>query len=100
MREGFGVSAARTPSRLKLVRRVVKLTLGVAFGVAIADFLVSVVRVGAWQAGLVVALAMALAVFLGREETGVKEATISAMIILITFPHTTPDSRWNASWRP
>jgi uncharacterized membrane protein YgaE (UPF0421/DUF939 family) len=67
------------------VRRVVKLTLGVAFGVAIADFLVSVVRVGAWQAGLVVALAMALAVFLGREETGVKEAAISAMIILITF---------------
>ena len=28
---------------------------------------------------------MALAVFLGREETGVKEAPISAMIILITF---------------
>ena len=26
-----------------------------------------------------------LAVFLGREETGVKEAAISAMIILITF---------------
>src|SRR5215212_5916817 len=66
-------------------RRAVELTLGVAFGVAIADFLVSVVRVGAWQAGLVVALAMAMAVFLGREETGVKEAAISAMIILITF---------------
>jgi hypothetical protein len=66
-------------------RRVVELTLGVAFGVAIADFLVSVVRVGAWQAGFVVALAMALAVFLGREETGVKKAAISAMIILITF---------------
>ncbi len=66
-------------------RRAVELTLGVAFGVAIADFLVSVVGVGAFQAGLVVALAMALAVFLGREETGVKEAAISAMIILITF---------------
>jgi uncharacterized membrane protein YgaE (UPF0421/DUF939 family) len=57
----------------------------VAFGVAIADLLVSAVGVGAWQAGLVVILAMALAVFLGREETGVKEAAISAMIILITF---------------
>ena len=66
-------------------RRAVELTLGVAFGVAIADFLVSVVGVGAFQAGLVVALAMAVAVFLGREETGVKEAAISAMIILITF---------------
>ena len=66
-------------------RRAIELTFGVAFGVAIADFLVSVVGVGALQAGLVVALAMAVAVFLGREETGVKEAAISAMIILITF---------------
>jgi uncharacterized membrane protein YgaE (UPF0421/DUF939 family) len=66
-------------------RRAIELTLGVAVGVAIADFLVSVVGVGALQAGLVVILAMTLAVFLGREETGVKEAAISAMIILITF---------------
>jgi uncharacterized membrane protein YgaE (UPF0421/DUF939 family) len=66
-------------------RRAIELTLGVAVGVAIADLLVSAVGVGAWQAGLVVALAMALAVFLGREETGIKEAAISAMIILITF---------------
>jgi uncharacterized membrane protein YgaE (UPF0421/DUF939 family) len=71
-------------------RRAVELTLGVAFGVAIADFLVFVVGVGALQAGLVVALAMALAVFLGREEVGVKEAAISAMIIMITFH--SPDS--------
>jgi uncharacterized membrane protein YgaE (UPF0421/DUF939 family) len=66
-------------------RRAIELTFGVAFGVAIADFLVSVVGVGALQAGLVVALAMTVAVFLGREEVGVKEAAISAMIILITF---------------
>src|ERR671929_2311710 len=39
-------------------RRAIELTFGVAFGVAIADFLVSVVGVGAPQAGLVVALAM------------------------------------------
>jgi uncharacterized membrane protein YgaE (UPF0421/DUF939 family) len=66
-------------------RRAVELTLGVAFGVAIADFLVSAVGVGALQAGLVVVLAMALTVFLAREEVGVKEAAISAMIIMITF---------------
>jgi len=66
-------------------RRGVELTFGVAFGVAIADFLVSAVGVAALQTGLVMALAMALAVFLGREEIGVKEAAISAMIILITF---------------
>lgn len=66
-------------------RRAIELTVGVAFGIAIADFLVSVVGVGALQAGLVVALAMTLAVFLGRDEIGVKEAAISAMIIMITF---------------
>ncbi len=66
-------------------RRAIELTLGVAFGVAIADLLVSGVGVGPLQAGLVVVLAMTLAVFLGREETGVKEAAISAMIIMITF---------------
>ena len=46
-------------------RRAVELTLGVAFGVAIGDFLVSVVGIGAAQAGIFVALAMGLAVFLG-----------------------------------
>ena len=66
-------------------RRAIELTFGVAFGVAIADFLVSVVGVGALQAGFVVALAMSVAVFLGRKEIGVNETAISAMIILITF---------------
>jgi uncharacterized membrane protein YccC len=71
-------------------RRAIELTLGVAFGIAIADFLVSVFGVGALQAGLVVALAMTVAVFLGRDEIGVKEAAISAMIIMITFHY--PDT--------
>jgi uncharacterized membrane protein YccC len=71
-------------------RRAIELTVGVAFGIAIADFLVSAVGVGALQAGLVVALAMTVAVFLGRDEIGVKEAAISAMIIMITFHY--PDT--------
>jgi hypothetical protein len=66
-------------------RRAVELTLGVAFGVAIGDLLVSFVGVGALQAGIFVVLAMGLAVFLGGGELGVKEAAISAMIIMITF---------------
>jgi hypothetical protein len=57
-------------------RRAVELTLGVAFGVAIADLLVFVVGVGA-----VVVVAMAVAVFLGGEDLGVKETAISAIII-------------------
>jgi hypothetical protein len=66
-------------------RRAVELTLGVAFGVATADLLVSVVGVGAMQAGIVVVLALGLAVFLGGGDLGVKETAISAMIIMITF---------------
>ena len=49
------------------LRRALELTLAVAFGVVLADLLVSVVGVGAVQAGTVVVLAMALAVFLGGE---------------------------------
>jgi uncharacterized membrane protein YgaE (UPF0421/DUF939 family) len=66
-------------------RRAVELTLAVAFGVAIGDLLVSVVGVGALQAGIFVVLAMGLAVFLGGGDLGVKEAAISAMIIMFTF---------------
>jgi hypothetical protein len=66
-------------------RRAVELTVGVAFGILIADFLVSILGVGAVQAGIVVALAMTVTAFLGRQEIGVKEAAISAMIIMITF---------------
>src|ERR671921_1752580 len=66
-------------------QRAVELTVGVAFGILIADFLVSILGVGAVQAGIVVALAMTVAAFLGSQEIGVKEAAISAMIIMITF---------------
>ncbi len=66
-------------------RRAVELTLAVAIGIALADLLLSVVGVGALQAGVFVALAMTVAVFLGGEDLGVKEAAISAMIMMFTF---------------
>jgi hypothetical protein len=66
-------------------RRAVELTLAVAFGVAMADLLLSVVGIGALQAGVFVVLGMAVAVFLGGGDLGVKEAAISAMIIMFTF---------------
>jgi uncharacterized membrane protein YgaE (UPF0421/DUF939 family) len=66
-------------------RRVVELTLGVSFGVVIADFLVSVIGVGAVQGGILVVLAMTAAVFFGRGDLGVNEAAISALILMITF---------------
>jgi hypothetical protein len=67
------------------LRRALELTIAVAFGVAMADLLLSVVGVGAVQAGVFVVLAMGLAVFLGGGELGVKEAAISAMIIMFTY---------------
>jgi len=67
------------------LRRALELTLAVAFGVAMADLLLSVAGVGAAQAGVFVVLAMGLAVFLGGGELGVKEAAISAMIIMFTY---------------
>lgn len=71
-------------------RRAVEITLAVALGVAMADLLLSYVGVGALQAGLFVVLAMAAAVFLGGGDLGVKEAAISAMIMMFTFtPSTT-----------
>ena len=66
-------------------KRVAELTLGVALGVAIGDLLVSVIGVGSVQSGILVALAMAAAVFFGRGDLGVNEAAISAMILMITF---------------
>jgi uncharacterized membrane protein YgaE (UPF0421/DUF939 family) len=66
-------------------RRAVELPLAVAFGVALADLRLSVRGVGAVQAGYFVVLAMAVAVYLGGGELGVKEAAISAMIIMLTY---------------
>jgi hypothetical protein len=70
------------------IRRAVELTLAVAFGVAMADLLLSVLGVGAVQAAALVALAMVVAVSLGGGDLGVKEAAISAMIIMFTFQPT------------
>jgi hypothetical protein len=67
------------------LRRALELTLAVAFGVALADLLLSAVGVGAVQAGVFVGLAMGLAVFLGGGDLGVNEAAISAMIIMFTY---------------
>ena len=67
------------------LRRALELTIAVAFGVAMADLLLSVVGVGAVQAGVFVLLAMAVAVFLGGGGLGVNEAAISAMIIMFTY---------------
>src|SRR5918912_501824 len=66
-------------------RRAFELALGVAFGIAIADLLVSIIGVGAVQIGVVVALAMAAALFFGGGSLVVSEAAISATILMVVF---------------
>src|ERR687885_346110 len=66
-------------------RRAFELALGVAFGIAIADLLVSIIGVGAVQIGLVVALAMSAALFFGGGPLAVSEAAISATILMVVF---------------
>ncbi|MBV9452852.1 MAG: FUSC family protein [Rubrobacter sp.] len=67
-------------------RRAVALLIGVALGVMVADLIVVVVGIGAPQMGMLVALAMVVAVFFfGGEELIVNEAAISAMILVAAF---------------
>ena len=67
-------------------RRAVALLIGVALGVIVADLIVIVFGVGAPQMGMLVALAMVVAVFFfGGEELIVNEAAISAMILVVAF---------------
>ena len=66
-------------------RRAVELALGVAFGIAIASLLVSIIGVGAVQIGIVVALAMTAALFFGGGPLVVSEAAISATILMVVF---------------
>src|SRR5918911_1779486 len=66
-------------------KRAFELALGVAFGIAIADLLVSIIGVGAVQIGIVVALAMTAALFFGGGPLVVSEAAISATILMVVF---------------
>src|SRR5918911_4735297 len=67
-------------------KRAVALLIGVALGVIVADLIVVVFGIGAPQMGMLVALAMMVAVFFFHgEELIVNEAAISAMILVVAF---------------
>lgn len=66
-------------------RRAVELGLGVALGILIADLLVQLIGTGTWQIGIVVVLAMSLALLVGAGILLVNQAAISA-ILVITLP--------------
>ncbi len=75
-------------------RRATEWVLGVAFGLAVADLIVLAIGTGTLQIGIVVALAMAAAVFLGAGPLLVTEAGVSALLVATLDPSTagpTPD---------
>ncbi len=70
-------------------RRVVEVVFGVAVGLMVADLIVRVIGVGTVQIGVVVALAMAAAVFFTERSLLVNQAAITAILVVVLQP---PDS--------
>ncbi len=62
-------------------RRALELALGVAVGIAIADLIVLGTGTGPWQVGLVVGLAVTVALFLGGGRILVNQAAVSAVLV-------------------
>lgn len=69
-------------------RRAVEWFFGVAFGLAVADLLMFAIGTGPVQIGVVAALAMAAAVFLGAGPLLVTEAGVSALLVVTLDPST------------
>ena len=68
------------------LRRVVELVVGVSLGVLVGDLLISQIGSGAWQIALVVALAMAVAVFADGATLLVAQAGSSAVLVATLLP--------------
>lgn len=67
-------------------RRAVEMVIGVALGLAIAEFLVRGIGHGPWQLALVGLLAMVAAIGLGGGPLVVTQAGISAILVVILDP--------------
>ncbi len=67
-------------------QRAVHLTCGVILGITAADLLIHFIGVGAPQLGLLVVLAMMVAVLLGGSELVVVEAAVSAILLVTVDP--------------
>jgi uncharacterized membrane protein YgaE (UPF0421/DUF939 family) len=68
------------------LRRVAELVVGVSLGVLVGDLLIAWIGSGAWQITLVVALAMAVAVFTNGATLLVAQAGASAVLVATLLP--------------
>ncbi len=77
------------------LRRVAEVTVGVAVGVFLADLLLLLIGTGAWQVGLLVALAMSVTLLLNAGTLFVTQAAVQG-IVVVTFAATPGESftRW------
>jgi uncharacterized membrane protein YccC len=75
-------------TRGQRARRAVELMLGVAVGITAGDLLTSVIGIGVWQLGVIVALAMAAAMSLGAGLLLLSEAGVSATLVATLQPTT------------
>ena len=67
-------------------RRAIEIVLGVALGLAIAEFLARGIGRGAWQLAVIGAISMVVAIFLGGGPLLVTQAGISAILVVILDP--------------
>jgi uncharacterized membrane protein YgaE (UPF0421/DUF939 family) len=72
------------------LERAVELALGVAVGLAIADLIVRVTGVGAWQIALILLLSTSIAVFLGSGQLFASQAAVSAILVATLPPGSSP----------
>ncbi len=70
------------------LRRVAEITVGVAVGVLLADLLVALLGTGAWQLGLVVAMAMTAGILLDGGTMLVNQAAIQSIFVVALLPGT------------
>jgi uncharacterized membrane protein YgaE (UPF0421/DUF939 family) len=67
-------------------QRALELIGGVVLGIGVADLLVHLIGSGPWQMGLLVVLAMGVAVVLGGGPILVTEAAVSAILLVLIEP--------------
>jgi uncharacterized membrane protein YgaE (UPF0421/DUF939 family) len=75
-------------SVLNRMRRVVEMALGVTIGVGLGDLLVSLIGRGGWQLGVVVLLAMTVALLLDGGALIVNQAALQAVFVAVLPPPT------------
>ncbi|MEU0266558.1 FUSC family protein [Nocardioides sp. NPDC006303] len=68
------------------LRRVTEVTIGVALGVFLGDVVVQVIGDGAWQMTLVVAMAMAVGIFISSGQVFRNQAAVQSIFVMGLLP--------------